>query len=170
MRLLKRIQHMLMQICPHSYTPFMSASEWRREGRGTQSRGEVKNGWRLRKPPEFAAMPKDIAWESQAPRRGLHDSWNGVTLPHCGKSLSVSFQESHPPLMSASEWRAEGRDEVAGRGLSGMGFTRQAQPIQQNPHISPPALLPSLSKRSARQGEGRANGAGRGFKAGFPAN
>ena len=45
----------------------MSASEWRGEGRGEMRGERSKSGWRHRKPPGFAAMPKDIAYTSQAP-------------------------------------------------------------------------------------------------------
>ena len=74
---------------------------------------------------------------------------------------------SHPPLMSASEWRGEGRDEVAGRGFLAWVSTRPAQPYTANrahcTHPTNPHSHPPLMSASEWRGEGRINRCGERF-------
>ena len=61
-----------------------------------------------------------------------------VILPQSPWMNGASVRQSHPPLMSASEWRGEGRDIVAGRGFKAGFPTNYTQKTHGMAHSTRP--------------------------------
>ena len=61
-----------------------------------------------------------------------------VILPQSPWMNGASVRQSHPPLMSASEWRGEGRDIVAGRGFEACNPANYSQKTHGMAHSTRP--------------------------------